>query len=226
MQPESRQITRENAIRFMNTWQYQYAAKPKQVRRTFFSFHYQEDITRAHVVRNSWVTKEEREDAGFFDASVFESKKRAGDDTLKAFLTEAFKGTTATCVLIGSQTAYRPWVRYELVRSFQRGNGLFGIRIHNIRNFDQQYATAGANPFELLAYQVVNDRVQWQEKNNGNWSGYDRVPTMALSDVAYDLNGEHHHTFAARFSVYDWVNDNGYENLGTWVERAAKQAGK
>jgi hypothetical protein len=210
----------------MNTGQYPYAAKPKQVRRTFFSFHYQQDVTRAHVVRNSWVTKEEREDAGFFDASVFESKQRAGDDTLKAFLTEAFKGTTVTCVLIGSQTAYRPWVRYELVRSFQRGNGLFGIRIHNIKNFDQQHATAGANPFDFLAYQVVNDRVQWQEKNNGSWSGYDKVPTMALSDVAYDLKADHHNTFACWFPVYDWVHNNGYQNLGTWIENAAQQAGK
>src|SRR5580693_5439760 len=108
----------------MNTWNYQYASETKQVRRTFFSFHYQYDVSRAHVVRNSWVTKEDREDAGFFDASVFESKRRAGDETLKAFLTEAFKGTTVTCVLIGSQTALRPWVRYELVRSFQRGNGM------------------------------------------------------------------------------------------------------
>jgi hypothetical protein len=210
----------------MSTWNYQYASKSKQVRRTFFSFHYQLDVTRAHVVRNSWVTKEDREEAGFFDASVFESKQRAGDETLKRFLNEALDGTSVTAVLIGIQTAFRPWVRYELVRSFQRGKGLFGIRIHNIKNFDQQNAAAGSNPFDLLAYQVVNDRVQWQEKNNESWSGYDKVPTMALSDVAYDLKGEHHHTFASRFSVYDWVNGNGYENLGTWVERAAQQAGK
>ncbi len=108
----------------MSTWNYQYASKPKQVRRTFFSFHYQEDVSRAHVVRNSWVTKDEREDAGFFDASVFESKKRAGEETLKRFLTDALDGTTVTAVLIGAQTALRPWVRYELVRSFQRGSGI------------------------------------------------------------------------------------------------------
>ena len=40
-------------------------------RRTFFSFHYKPDVSRAWVVRNSWVTKVaqgEREDAGFFDS--------------------------------------------------------------------------------------------------------------------------------------------------------------
>ncbi len=27
-------------------------------------------------------------------------------------------------------------------------------------------------------------------------------------------------------SYYDWVNDNGYTNLGSWIEKAARQAGK
>ncbi|NJK91960.1 MAG: hypothetical protein HC904_09110 [Blastochloris sp.] len=60
-------------------------------RKAFFSFHYGKDVSRAHVVRNSWVTKEDREDAGFFDASVFESKKRTSDEILKAFLTEGLE---------------------------------------------------------------------------------------------------------------------------------------
>jgi len=62
--------------------------------RTFFSFHYKPDVTRAWVVRNSWVTKVaqgEREDAGFFDSSVFEASQREGDDNLKRFLREGLK---------------------------------------------------------------------------------------------------------------------------------------
>ncbi len=27
-------------------------------------------------------------------------------------------------------------------------------------------------------------------------------------------------------SYYDWVNDNGYQNLGNWIEKAAQQAGQ
>lgn len=211
----------------MNTFNYyQSASKPKQPRRTFFSFHYQYDVSRAHVVRNSWVTKEDREDAGFFDASVFESKERESEEALKQFLNEGLKGSTVTCVLIGNQTAFRPWVRYELVRSFQRGNGVFGIRVNNIKNLQGQLGSAGENPFESLAYRVADNRVYWQEKNNGSWGGYDKVPSMALSDVAYDLKGQLHHTFSCLFPIYDWVNENGYANLGTWVENAAKHAGK
>jgi hypothetical protein len=28
------------------------------------------------------------------------------------------------------------------------------------------------------------------------------------------------------YPTYDWVNDDGYTNLGTWIEAAAKKAGK
>jgi hypothetical protein len=195
-------------------------------RKVFFSFHYNKDVSRAHVVRNSWVTKEDREEAGFFDASVFESKQRTSDEILKGFLTEGLKGTSVTCVLIGEETALRPWVRYEIVRSFQRGNGLFGIKINGIRDFDKQLGIEGGSPFDCLAYKVVEDRVQWQHYTKSGWASYQEVPTMHLSDVAYPLNNELHHTFACRFRIYDWVMNDGYTNLATWAETAAKQAGK
>jgi hypothetical protein len=148
----------------MNTRNYLYTSKSKTVRRTFFSFHYQKDVTRAQVVRNSWVTKDEREDAGFFDASVFESKKRTSDDVLKSFLADALNGTSVTCVLIGEDTYERPWVRYELFRSFERGNGLFGIRVHGLKDLQQRLGIAGSNPFDHVAYRVDKERVYWQEK--------------------------------------------------------------
>jgi hypothetical protein len=28
------------------------------------------------------------------------------------------------------------------------------------------------------------------------------------------------------YTTYDWVNDNGYQNLGSWIETAAKNAGR
>src|SRR5689334_19481789 len=31
---------------------------------------------------------------------------------------------------------------------------------------------------------------------------------------------------SAIYPVYDWVNNDGYNNLGTWVEQAARQAGR
>jgi len=46
-------------------------------RRVFFSFKYKQDVSRAMVVRNSWITQE-REAAGFIDAADFEELKKQG----------------------------------------------------------------------------------------------------------------------------------------------------
>lgn len=79
-------------------------------KRVFFCFHYQDVIDfRANVVRNHWMTKPDREEAGYFDASVWESARRQGDTSLKRLINGALENTSNTCVLIGSQTYERPW---------------------------------------------------------------------------------------------------------------------
>ena len=56
-------------------------------KRVFFSFHYQDVIDfRANVVRNHWLTKSDREDAGFFDASIWETAKRTSSLALKRLI--------------------------------------------------------------------------------------------------------------------------------------------
>lgn len=53
-------------------------------------------------------------------------------------------------VLIGSETAKRPWVRHEIVQSWNRGNGIVGVWIHNIKNQDRMTDVAGANPLDYF----------------------------------------------------------------------------
>ncbi len=198
-------------------------------RRTYFSFHYKPDVSRAWVVRNSWVTKVaqgERQDAGFFDSSVFEASKRESDDALKRFLREGLGNTTVTCVLVGAETCLRRWVRYEIFRSFIRGNGLLAVRIHTIGSLHSPDAALGGNPFDNLAFSVDNDTVRFREFKTSGWQPASDVGTMPLGDVAYNLGGRDNHTFATMFPIYDWQDDRGYDNLGGWIEFAARQAGR
>jgi MTH538 TIR-like domain (DUF1863) len=198
-------------------------------RRTFFSFHYKPDVSRAWVVRNSWVTKVaqgSREDAGFFDSSVFEANQRESDDALKRFLREGLENTTVTCVLVGAQTCLRRWVRYEIFRSFIRGNGLLAIRIHTIGSLHSPPTASGDNPFDCLAFTVDNNIASFRETMTSGWEPARDVGTMPLSDVGYNLDGRTNHTFATMFPIYDWDGDKGYDNLGSWIESAAKQAGR
>jgi hypothetical protein len=102
-------------------------------KRVFFCFHYQDVVDfRANVVRNHWVTKDDREEAGFFDASLWESTKRRGSDALKRLVNQGLENTSTTCVLIGSQTFARTWVRYEILKSMKRGNKVIGVHINGI----------------------------------------------------------------------------------------------
>jgi hypothetical protein len=195
-------------------------------RRTFFSFHYKRDVWRAKQVRNSWVTKPDRESSGFFDSSVFESKQRTSDEALKRFLREGLKGCGVTCVLSGNQTAYRRWVRYEIVRSFRVGKGILCARIHAQKNSKGMVDSPGPNPLDHLAFRVTGDRVRFLEKRNGAWRSYTDAPGMALKDVRYNLGGRDNHTFAVLFRTYDYKADGGYNNLGSWIETAARQAGR
>lgn len=198
-------------------------------RRTFFSFHYKPDVSRAWIVRNSWVTKVaqgQREDAGFFDSSVFEAKERESDDVLKRFLRDGLANTTVTCVLVGKQTTLRRWVRYEIFQSFMRCNGLLAIRVHSIPNLQKATSEAGPNPFDDLAFQIAGDRMRFKEYYTTGWGDAKDVSSMPLNNLVYNLRGMGYHTLACLFPIYDWDTDNGYQNLGKWIESAATFAGR
>jgi Thoeris protein ThsB, TIR-like domain len=144
-------------------------------RRVFFSFKY-EDVSRAMVVRNSWVTQG-KEAAGFIDAADFEKLERQGPAAIKAWIDGQLLGTSVTVVLVGDATCGSQWVKYEIEKSKARGNGLLGIDVSKIKDF------AG----------------QTTERCGQIPAGYD---------------------------FYLWNRDGGYSNMGAWIEKAAKAAGK
>lgn len=127
-------------------------------RRVFFSFHFERDIFRANVVRNSWVTKPDREAAGFWDASLWEEAKTDGEEALKQLINDGLQGTSVTTVLIGAKTAGRQWVNYEIEQSLNRGNGLVGIYIHHIKDLDGNTDSKGANPLDDWEFTYDGER--------------------------------------------------------------------
>lgn len=102
-------------------------------RRVFFSFHYDRDVWRANQVRNCNVVAGS-DVAGFFDHSEYEEAKKKGREGIERMINRNLRQTSVTVVLIGKDTANRPWVRYEIRKSIERSNGLLGIRIHHLKN--------------------------------------------------------------------------------------------
>lgn len=101
-------------------------------RKAFFSFKY-EDVSRAMVVRNNAIVKDE-EAAGFIDHAEFEKIKRQGDQAIKNWIDAQLRGSTVTAVLVGAKTCSSRWVRYEIKQSIKRGNGLLGIDMSKIKD--------------------------------------------------------------------------------------------
>lgn len=145
-------------------------------RRAFFSFKYKSDVSRAMVVRNSWVTQG-KEAAGFIDAADFEKIKKQGDAAIKRWIDNQLSGTSVTVVLVGANTCSSRWVKYEIEKSKEIGNGLLGIDVSKIKDL------------------------------NSNTS--DRCGKIPKG-----------------YSFYLWYNDAGYKNMGHWIEKAAKDAGR
>jgi len=133
------------------------------VRRVYFSFHYEGDVWRANQVRNSWITKPDRESAGYHDAAEFEAVRRQGDAAVERWIQRNLEGTSVTPVLVGEDTCNRRWVRYEIQQSIERGNGIIFIKIHNLQDQNGNTCQEGALDFgeidisEYPVYDWVND---------------------------------------------------------------------
>jgi len=120
-------------------------------RRVFFSFHYDRDVWRANQVRNCNVIQGP-ETAGFFDHSEYEEAKRQGQAGIRRMILSHLEGTTVTVVLIGKQTAERPWVRYEIAQSVARQNGLLGVHIYHLKDQDGDSAWWQGKKPEVPSY--------------------------------------------------------------------------
>ncbi|MHB0980493.1 MAG: TIR domain-containing protein [Thermoleophilia bacterium] len=191
-------------------------------KRVFFSFHYQDVADfRANVVRNHWMTKADRDSAGFFDASIWETARRTGPVAIKRLINGGLEGTSVTCVLVGSQTFARPWVRYEILRSFRRGNSLFAVHINPIRDKNLTTKPKGPNPlaFVGVTFSDSGDTATLWEKVDGHWRQYSEIDGSAsyrTGGVAAQYRGKGFN-LAGWYSEYDWVAHDGYNNFATWV---------
>ena len=115
-------------------------------RRCFFSFRYDLDAWRAAQVRNMGVV-EENEPVSDND---WESIRKGSGKAIARWINQQLMGTSCTIVLIGSQTAGRRWINYEIKQSWKRGNGLLGIRIHKLTDQNGEQTVKGESPFRYI----------------------------------------------------------------------------
>lgn len=204
-------------------------------RRAFFSFHYG-DIMRVNNVRNAWkiTHPDSAQNRSFQDSSLWESKKLTDPEQIKHLIRQGVDYTSAVCVLVGSDTWRRPWVRYEIARSVIDGRGLLAVHINGINHHQPPYGPhpMGENPIRYMGI---------ARKQNGNLYLCERVKqgdawswrwypehTTAIPLPKYARTPEQGHPIRLSeiTTEYDFARQNGHKNIGGWIDLAAVEAGR
>jgi hypothetical protein len=77
----------------------------------------------------------------------WEAVTKGGDDAIERWIGNQLSGRTCTVVLIGTNTAGRKWINYEIKKTWKEKKGLVGVYIHNLKNKDGNQCAMGSNPF-------------------------------------------------------------------------------
>ena len=143
--------------------------------------------------------------------------------------------TSVTVVLIGESTANRKWINYEIVKSFERGNGIVGIYINRI-NGRTGLTPRGKNPLDRLGFKISEDgnKIHFYELKDRKWIEFADIPkinnkksnTLYFEDNWLFNNFGEFFRFSDKFNTYCWVMDEGHRNFSDWIEDAAEQAGR
>ena len=156
-------------------------------RQTFFSFHYKPDNWRASEVRNIGAVEGNKPCSD----NDWETVTKKGDPAIQDWIDAQMKGRSCAIVLIGTGTAGRKWINYEIEKAWNDGKGVVGIYVHNLKDSDGKQSNKGTNPF--TSFTIGKDKKK-------------------LSDYvkAYDP------PYSTSTYVYDHIKD----NLADWVEEA------
>ena len=115
-------------------------------RRSFFSFYYKPDSQRAAQVRSMGMVDGNKP----VSDNDWEAVTSGGEAAIKRWIANQLSGTSCTIVLIGTNTAKRKWVDYEINESWSGKKGVVGVYIHNLKDLDGKQSPKGLNPFAHL----------------------------------------------------------------------------
>jgi len=112
-------------------------------RKVFFSFHFKNDHSRTQQVRNMNFL----EGNSTVTANKWEEIKSSGESAIKKWIDDNMSGKSCVVVLVGSETADRAWVKYEIKKAWEDKRGVLGVHINGLKDLDGNTSTKGSNPF-------------------------------------------------------------------------------
>jgi hypothetical protein len=211
-------------------------------RKAFFSFHF-DDIMRVNVVRNAWKISHPDSPLmrSFYDSSLWERKKLEGDEAVKRLIREGIGYTSAVCVLVGTETWQRRWVKYEIARAIIDERGLLAIHLNNIKHHQTlSVHPLGINPVSVMGVGKVQAaalsparyylfecksvwtgaQYDWQWQRYADYTDPIKLPRWLPEPMVGYI------TSLAQYSAsYDYCIG-GHKDIGAWIDQAAQQAGR
>ena len=165
-------------------------------RKVFYSFHFDGDCQRASQVRNIGSLEDNKP----IKDNDWEALKKKGDAAVEKWIADQLYGRSCTVLLIGSATANRKWINYEIAETWNEGKAILGVRIHGLRDLNGDTSSSGKNPFDYVSIGTGSSK----KLLSSIVKVYD--PTIWLDSKA----------------TYKKIAD----NLETWVEDAIKLRGQ
>lgn len=157
------------------------------IRNVFFSFHFDNDYWRTQQVRNMGSLDGQT----ICNANAWEEIKQKGSAAIEEWIDNSLKGKSCVVVLVGAETASRPWVRKEIIKGWSAGKGVVAIRVDRLLDRCGEPAAAGINPLTKVNF---------------------KASSKTLADVARLKTP----TGNSSKEVYA----NIAENIGDWIEEA------
>ena len=118
-------------------------------RQIFYSFHFDNDVMRVHQIRNIGAIEDNKP----ISPNDWERIKRKGKAAVEKWIDDNMKYHSCVVVLVGEETADRPWVKYEIEKAWNESKGLLGIYIHNIKCPRNGKGRKGKNPFDGFTFE-------------------------------------------------------------------------
>lgn len=159
-------------------------------RSIFASFYYDGDADRVQQVLKMGAI----EGDSLVTAQAWESVKYKTDTAIENWIHTQMLRKNAVVVLVGSETASRHWVDYEIRKAWDDKRPMVGIRIHGLKNLAGKPSSRGKNPFSNVT-----------------------LKDGTCLDARIDL---HDPAGAASTDVYKSISD----NVDSWIANAKKRA--
>jgi hypothetical protein len=155
-------------------------------RQIFYSFHFDNDVMRVQQIRNIGALEENEP----VSPNEWEQVKRGGSAAIEKWIDDNMKYRSCVVVLVGAETAQRPWVKHEIKKAWDEKKGLLGIHVHGLNCPRNGLGTRGPNPFEqfTVGTSSLSDFVKCYSPNS----------QAAYGDIARNLDSWVEAAIAAR----------------------------